>query len=456
VNSFELRKAATINLMNEFLTLASSEPGHLNSWILSRLGYLWKTARASNSWWHQHLPPGASLFDDFRQVEEILQRLPVLTRTMVQEASDFTAVWIPGSNRLQYGVASTSGSTGKPVKIIKHAPTYNPAVSATSLLDAVWQKRHLASPYVYLRAQGSRSGEFQINEPFNFISEVGPTHVIRSTESSTEQILDFMASLGSANVIGNATLLLALAREQIRNPRTNLNVLELMNWAEAMTPETRETLRQAFSAKISDRYSTEELGSLAIQCPESDHLHALQFFNFVEIVDEEGRPCEPGVPGRVVVTALHNFSQPLIRYEVGDIASWQEPCEHGIHLPVLSPVITRIRETIKLADGRTIQPNATGSKIAKEARVTDFQVVRFKNAILVLYIADVELADSLKNDYAEDLKKRFFTSDRVEFARVTGNLEFREFKRRDFILIDDLLPTIINAEELTHLLEKIV
>ena len=455
MNAFELRKATTLGLLKEFQTLASSEPERLNAWIVARLGHLWRTARTSNSWWHHYLPPGGNVFGNSLRAEEILQRVPVLTRTMIQEVSDFSAVWISGSNRLQYGIASTSGSTGKPVKVIKHAPTYNPAVSATSLLDAVWQKRQLTSPFVYLRAQGSRSGNFQINEPFSFLSEVGPTHVLRSTEYSTEQILDFMASINGSNVIGNATLLLALAKEQIRNPRPQLSVLELMNWAEAMTPETRQTLKQAFSAKISDRYSTEELGSLAIQCPEAEHLHALQFFNFVEIVDEEGRACDQGVPGRVVVTALHNFSQPLIRYEVGDVASWQEPCAHGINLPVLNPVITRIRESIKLADGRTIQPNATGSKIGKDAIVRDFQVLRFTDAILVLYVSDSELADIVKSFYADDLKKRFATGDQVKFVRLPSNSEFREFKRRDFILRDEVLPSVASNEELSRLLTSI-
>lgn len=455
MSAFDQRKANTLAVLEQFKVLTKVDSQVLNTWVLGRLAQLWKVARSSNSWWHGYLPRGSEVFRDSVRVDQILSRLPVMQRATVQAMGDFSAIWLPGSNRDQYGFASTSGSTGKPVRIIKHAPTYNPAVSATSLLDAIWQNRQLSIPTVYLRAQGARASNFRIGEPFSFISEVGPTHILRSSELEPSQILDSISRLGRVNVIGNATLLLNLAREQIRDPRRDLKVLEFMNWAEALTPESRDMLKMAFSGKVSDRYSTEELGPLAIQCPNSEHLHALQFFNYVEIVDEKGLPCEPGLPGRVLVTALHNFSQPLIRYEVGDMASWQEPCGHGINLPVLRPVITRIRESVKLPDGRVIQPNATGSKISKEAKVRDFQVVRFMDALLVLYIAGSDLDQSQKQSYAEDLQKRFSTTHPVSFKRLGNFAGFKEFKRKDFILIDDSLPQPLDERAITSLLERI-
>ena len=59
----------------------------------------------------------------------------------------------------------------------------------------------------------------------------------------------------------------------------------------------------------------------------------------LEILDEAGRPCGPGETGRVVLTDLHNFATPLIRYEIGDYAEAAGPCPCGRGLPVA----TRLR-----------------------------------------------------------------------------------------------------------------
>jgi phenylacetate-CoA ligase len=40
---------------------------------------------------------------------------------------------------------------------------------------------------------------------------------------------------------------------------------------------------------------------------------------FVEVIDEQGRPCQAGQSGEIVVTTLNNFVMPLIRYRIGDV-----------------------------------------------------------------------------------------------------------------------------------------
>ena len=45
----------------------------------------------------------------------------------------------------------------------------------------------------------------------------------------------------------------------------------------------------------------------------------------------DGRPAEPGEVGEVVITDLNNFSVPLIRYRIGDLATAVDgtPCPCG-------------------------------------------------------------------------------------------------------------------------------
>ena len=66
----------------------------------------------------------------------------------------------------------------------------------------------------------------------------------------------------------------------------------------------------------------------------------------IEILDESGHAFGPEEAGRVVVSDLHNFAMPLIRYEIGDYAAPGEACPYGRGLPVLRRVLGRTRNRI--------------------------------------------------------------------------------------------------------------
>ena len=97
-------------------------------------------------------------------------------------------------------------------------------------------------------------------------------------------------------------------------------------------------------------------GYLAIQCPDCDHYHVQSENVYLEVVDDAGDPCPVGVNGRVLITSLHNFATPLIRYEVGDYAELGDPCPCGRGLPVLTRILGRARNRMILPDGRSEFP----------------------------------------------------------------------------------------------------
>ena len=78
--------------------------------------------------------------------------------------------------------------------------------------------------------------------------------------------------------------------------------------------------RDVWGLKLVDMYSSQEVGYLALQCPDHEHYHVQAENVLVEVLDDDLRPCTPGQVGRIVVTALHNFAVPLLRYDIGDYA----------------------------------------------------------------------------------------------------------------------------------------
>jgi phenylacetate-CoA ligase len=68
----------------------------------------------------------------------------------------------------------------------------------------------------------------------------------------------------------------------------------------------------------------------------------------------EGRAARPGEVGEVVVTDLNNFSVPLIRYRVGDLAmavDQSSPCPCGRGLSRIGRIEGRTQAIVHCADG---------------------------------------------------------------------------------------------------------
>lgn len=89
-------------------------------------------------------------------------------------------------------------------------------------------------------------------------------------------------------------------------------------------------------------------------------MHVNTDVSVLEIVDEAGRPVDPGDEGRLVVTSLYNRTMPFIRYELGDRAVLRPRdaggCRCGHQGPSLSLIGGRDEDYLILPDGSRISP----------------------------------------------------------------------------------------------------
>ena len=120
----------------------------------------------------------------------------------------------------------------------------------------------------------------------------------------------------------------------------------------------------------------DEDGYLALQCPQHEHYHVQAEGVLLEVLDDTGAPCVPGQVGRVVVTPLHNFAMPLVRYDIGDYAEAGEPCACGRGLPVLKRILGRVRNMLTTADGKRYWPVFGTRALMESAPVLQVQFVQ--------------------------------------------------------------------------------
>lgn len=281
-------------------------------------------------------------------------QLPLLTRRDLQQHFESLKCERLAAEYGPTGETRTSGATGAPVRVLK-AQLSNLFWSALTLRDHSWHQRDLGGKLAVIR-QGATAGEAANWGPATEgLIATGPSVVLTPASSLDEQ-LQWLAQQRPAYLLTYPSLVAELARASLARGISPSGLLEVRTLGEQLDPEVRELCREAWDVGLTDMYSAQEVGYIALQCPASGHYHVQSESVLVEVLDDAGRPCGAGQVGRVVVTDLHNFAMPLLRYEIGDYAQVGEPCVCGRGLPVLRRIVGRVRNMLVTAEGKRYWP----------------------------------------------------------------------------------------------------
>ncbi len=312
---------------------------------------------------------------------ESWSRIPILTRGELQTGLEaLTSRRPPKAHGRSFEITS-SGSTGKPVKVLGTELT-SLFWRVTTLRNHLWQRRDLSGKLAAIRnvkdggagyPQGVRTNNW--GQATAAIFRTGPGALLNIT-TPVERQVEWLQRQEADYLITYPTNLEALARHCLERGLALPGLREVQTVGESLAPKVREAARQAWGIPVSDLYSSEEVGYLALQCPEHEHYHLQAESTLVEVLDESGRPCPPGGVGKVIVTHLHNFATPLIRYDLGDYAEVGEACPCGRGLPVIARIMGRVRNMLTLPSGERFWPLLGDIGYAEVAPLRQIQYVQ--------------------------------------------------------------------------------
>ena len=160
----------------------------------------------------------------------------------------------------------------------------------------------------------------------------------------------------------------------------------LVGHSDVLTPHMRWQITSAFSAPVFEIYDSNECNLIAWQCRETGELHTCDDTTIVEVITKDGRPATPGERGEVVLTALHSFAMPFIRFRLGDIVTKGDShCACGQPFATIHSVQGRMFDYFPLSDGRLVHPYEIIAILSEHAPwIREYQLTQKRKDLVVL------------------------------------------------------------------------
>jgi phenylacetate-CoA ligase len=336
-----------------------------------------------------------------------LRRLPLLDKDDVRKNLYF-GLFADNHRKREMHKISTSGSTGEP--FTTYGDRYQLEVRfATTLRQLEWTGWRFGDRSARLWHQTIGMSRTQIiRERVDswFMRRI----FIPAFEIKPDNLEGFIERIRAHKPVlvdGYAESLNFLATYVREGGRPGFKPKAMMSSAQALPDNVRRSIEEGFQTQVFDKYGSREFSGIAYQCEASSDHHVMDESYIVELL-VDGRPAQPGEIGEVVITDLNNFSVPMIRYRIGDLASAvdeREPCPCGRELSRIGRIEGRTAAIVHCANGAWI-PSAFFLHFFKdyEYLIRHFQIHQEERGSFVLKI----------------VKNRQFTD--VEFAHVLREL----------------------------------
>lgn len=325
--------------------------------------------------------------------------LPILTKADLQER--FHPTEIARINNLEGIASSTGGSTGEPTEYFHDREML----------------RTTAALRLYCQLQ------FGWNPGLPIIKIWGSERDIGKARSRRGQISGYLRNqwLIDGYILSDETVIRLLKLIEIKKPVAIVGFTSMLDFVSRYVLDTKTDIPDnavqaawnggemlyddqvkrfgnAFGIPLQNLYGGREISAMAFQPIGSDKLRILRPFIYLEIVNEEGKQISSGEIGRLILTSTVCRGTPFLRYEIGDLGSYDPIDENESGITAIGQLHGRQAGLIELSDGRTIN-NIYWNHLFKEfPEVTQFQVVVKKGDRFLIRLKGQKLSEAREEE----------------------------------------------------------
>lgn len=418
---------------------------------------VWRELEASQRWpierlreqqWHHQLAIARHAFEtvpfyrerwtaagitpDSLRTREDWARLPMLEKHEVRSEGERLI-----SEKAPAGLkAATSGTSGTPVAVLRSHLSWAHA-HANVFRGWRWHGIEVGDRYAYFWGLAlDDSGRKQASLR-DWLFNRERLSAFEVTPSRAREFYERLKRNPAAFGFGYPSAVTSFA-EEVAAQRLDGRALgwkAVITTAEVLRPHQRERLAEVFGCTIVDSYGCAEVGVTGFQC-ERGGMHVPVESVAIDLVPAEGGKSE------VLLTDLHNSSQPMIRYRIGDLVepTAAESCPCGRALPLLGPIEGRAGEKVTLPDGRIINgllPYYIFRPYAKGEIVREYQFVQRRDGVIELRVlTGPAWSEESGREIESEVTRGFGVP--VQLVRVERIQRVGRGKHRDFVRAEDL------------------
>jgi len=331
-----------------------------------------------------------------------LNRFSILTKQIIKE--NFNKLHLLELPRDAY-FNTSGGSTGEPVKIIQDS-VYDKYIGYTI---KYFHEEFLHLPRKFIKKVYLWGSERDILNWFGdwkkkikgYITGIKYFNAFYITPEKLENIVKYLNKHKPSYIRGYASTLYEVARYiRSKGIKINFRPIVIISSAETLQQFMRKEIEDIFQCKVYDFYGSRESGAIAGECPYGN-FHFFIFNQWVELL-----PYHKNIK-KILVTTLHNFTMPLIRYDIGDLCevSSSDRCPCGNPLPFVKRIVGRITDNFLKRDG-TVVHGEYFTHLFYFKKIDKFQVIQEDyDKITINIFSKNNISEKLIDEIIKNIKK---------------------------------------------------
>jgi len=348
------------------------------------------------------------------KTQDDFAKLPPLTR---DEINDHRSELCATKTSQRLIPHATGGSSGVPTRFLITVDSYDWR-SCVSARAYSWSGYRTGDPALYLWGapvgRNSRLKSAKLN-CYRFLRRELVIPTFSQTPELWRQTLQRALRFRPKLIVGYVSSLEQFARFLLEERCAIPGVRAVIAAAEPVYESTRQLVLQAFRAPLFNTYGSREFMSIAAECDRHDglHIHSENLLVETELDGDRG-------PSEFLVTDLHNYGMPFIRYRIGDIGRLsQATCPCGRGLPLLHGIEGRVLEVLRTREGRIV-PGEFFPHLMKDApEVKEFRVHQASlDEIVVSVVLSRELSATSQGLLRQETSKVFGMETRITIKPV--------------------------------------
>lgn len=352
-------------------------------------------------------------------------RLPVLTRQEIQQHREE----LRAANVARLLPHSTGGSTGSPTRFYITRDSYDWRTAATHRAYS-WSGCELGELTLYLWGASigtpPRWKRMKV-QTFNALQRINIVSSFSQSPALWQRVYEWSCQRRPALIVGYVSSLEGYAEYLAAQGLTPPPPRAVISAAEPLAAATRQRIESSLRAPVYNTYGSREFMSVAAECTAHAGLHV----HAENLVVETARPAAEGASD-ILITDLHNFGMPFVRYTIGDMGVLDDsPCQCGRGLPRIRSIEGRTLEVLRTPDGRVV-PGEVFPHLMKE--FPEIREFRARQSALDHIVISAVLDQPLSADHRElmdsELRKVFGPGLRIDLERVDTIPPLASGKRR--------------------------